>query len=157
MNTKYDDIYKTHRDARREHTVWLDEIERLRARNSQSLALLELIITHIRRYDAGLQAYASDISAYEIEVQLDEELIAQQQTLGVMTQEEHLTTFVEGVEQVVTFTKEYTPQQEYLAILRRQFEEELDELHEDARRYEKLSAEYTEKVRPLLAAVRELV
>ncbi|HMR67766.1 MAG TPA: hypothetical protein PKE64_27460 [Anaerolineae bacterium] len=133
MNTNYASLYKDHRQARGEHVVWLQDIERVRAQNSQTLALLGQIEAVIRKYDADLQAYKARMSAYEIETQLDEELIRQQERL------------------------EDSPVSQQLAALRQQVEEELTSLHESAKRYQLLEAPYGERVAPLLAAVRDLI
>lgn len=133
MNTNYASLYQDHRLARGEHVVWLQDIERVRAQNSQTLALLGQIDALIRKYDADLQAYKARMSTYEIETQLDEELIRQQERL------------------------EGSPVSEQLAALRQQFEEELVSLHGSAKRYQLLEAPYAERVGSLLTAVRDLI
>jgi hypothetical protein len=133
VDTKYATLYKDHREARSKHVAWLKDIERIRAKNSQVLALLGRIETLIRNYDADLLSHAAEIGTYEIETQLDEELLMQQEQL------------------------EGSPVSEELAALRQHFEDDLKGLHLEAQSYGLGGEQKVADVMPLLEAVRELI
>ncbi|HMQ53186.1 MAG TPA: hypothetical protein PKE64_16690 [Anaerolineae bacterium] len=133
MDTKYAALYKDHREARSQHVAWRQDIEHSRAKNSQVLALLDRIETLIRNYDAELLTHTAEIGAYEIETQLDEELIMQQERL------------------------EGSPVSEELAAIRQHFEDDLEGLHLEAQGYDLFGQQKTADVTPLIKAVRELI
>jgi chromosome segregation ATPase len=133
MHTEYASIYEGHRQARREHSPWLCEIERLRAKNNKALGLLAQIEGLARQYEADLQMHAAEISAHELEIQLDELVTAQH---------EHTQSGAAS---------------ERLATVHEQFEEDLTELQAEAKQYKELRGEYADKVKPLLEAFHRLV